>query len=250
MPFGLMNAPSIFRGLMNQIFKPYLRRFVLVFFDDILVYSKSLEEHSNHLSQVLKLLRHHQLFAKLSKCKFECLFVDYLEHVILENGIVVDPKKLQAIEEWPLPRAPKALREFLKLIRYYRKFIQGYGGIAAPLNALLKKEAFVWTKGSCRAFEKLKHAMMSPPVLKMSYFNKEFILECDSSHGGMGTVLMQDGHPIVYSSQGLEGKALLLSTYEKEMLSILLAMNKWQQYLLGRRFIIKTDQRSLKFLLD
>lgn len=130
----------------------------------------------------------------------------------------MDPRKLQAKEEWPLPKTTKALRGFLDLTRYYRKFVQGYGGIAAPLNAMLKKGDFLWTEESRRAFAKLKRAMLSPLVLKMPDFNKTFVLECDACQGGIGAVLMQEGHLIAYSSQGLKGKALSLSTYEKEML--------------------------------
>lgn len=223
---------------------------MLVFFDDILVYSKGWEEHLSHLKLLFETLGKHQLYAKQSKCKFASQRVEYLGHVISRNGIAVDPKKISAILEWPLPKTPKALRGFLGLTRYYRKFVKGYGGVAAPLNAMLKKGGFQWTKEAMQSFEDLKQGLISPPVLRIPNFTQDFTIECDASGTRIGAVLLQEYHPIAYASKGLKGKALLLSTYEKELLAILWAVKKWKQYLLGRRFTIKTDQRSIKFLLD
>lgn len=170
-------------------------------------------------------------------------------HVISKGSIAVDLKKVEAISRWPLPSNPKEMRGFSGLTGYYRKFIRDYEGIAAPLNNMLKKGSFKWDDKLKLAFDTLKRAVQCPPVLAMPNFNKDFVIECNAS-GGVGALLMQDNHPITFSSQGLRGKALLLSTYEKEILAILLAVKKWRQYLLGRRFITKTDQRSIKFLLD
>jgi hypothetical protein len=142
MPFGLTNAPSTFQGLMNHIFKPYLRKFILVFFDDILVYSKDMESHATHLSMTLDTLRQNSLFAKMSKCRFACLEVEYLGHVVSAQGVCADPSKIKAIEDWPFPKTLKALRGFLGLTGYYQKFIKGYGSIAAPLTNMLKKNSF------------------------------------------------------------------------------------------------------------
>jgi hypothetical protein len=142
MPFGLTNAPSTFQSLMNQIFKPYLRRFILVFFDDILVYNRDMESHTIHLNITLDTLRQNQLFAKLSKCKLCCGEVEYLGHIITGQGVCADPWKIQAMVDWPFPKNIKALRGFLGLIGYYRKFIRRYEKIAAPLTAMLKKNSF------------------------------------------------------------------------------------------------------------
>lgn len=142
MPFGLTNAPSTFPSLMNHIFQPYLRKFILVFFDDILVYSKDMETHLIHLSLTLETLRQNSLFAKLFKCKFAWLEVEYLGHIVSAQGVCADPSKIKAMVEWPFPKTLKALRDFLGLIGYYRKFIKGYGSIAAPLIQMLRKNSF------------------------------------------------------------------------------------------------------------
>jgi hypothetical protein len=153
MPFGLTNAPSTFQGLMNQIFKPYLRWFILVFFDDILVYSRDINSHITHLRLTLDILLQHQLFAKLSKCTFGCAEVEYLGHIITAQGVCPDPGKIRAMVDWPLPKNIKALRGFLGLTGYYRKFIKGYGTIAAPLTAMLRRNSFCWSEPSSQPFK-------------------------------------------------------------------------------------------------
>jgi len=221
-----------------------------VFFDDILIYSKSFTDHLKHLKWVMEILRTNQLFAKLSKCAFGKQEVEYLGHLISEEGVKADPAKITAMTNWPIPKTPKALRGFLGLTGYYRKFVQGYGGIAAPLTSLLKKESFQWNEWANLAFNKLKEAMTTPPVLRLPDFSKPFLIECDASGEGLGAVLMQEGRPLAYYSHGLKGRNLLLSTYEKELLALVSAVQKWRHYLLGHRFKVKTDQQALKHLLQ
>jgi len=250
MPFGLTNAPSTFQGLMNQIFKPYLRRFILVFFDDILVYSGDMETHATHLRTALDLLRRNQLFAKSSKCIFGCKEVEYLGHIVTAEGVSADPGKIAAMVDWPLPKNIKALRGFLGLTGYYRKFIKGYGSIASPLTAMLKKNSFGWTTAAHEAFHALKEAVTRAPVLALPNFSQPFVIECDASGGGIGAVLMQNKRPIAFLSKALKGKALHMSTYEKELFALVTAVQKWRPYLLGQPFVVRTDHQSLKFLLE
>jgi len=235
---------------MNDIFRPFLRRFVLVFFDDILVYSNNLSDHLLHLQQVLEVLQSNQLYAKLSKCQFGVPEIAYLGHLISSHEVRADPSKLAAMDNWPVPHNIKSLRGFLGLTGYYRKFVQGYGALAAPLTALFKKNAFVWTHAATEAFTQLKAVVTSPPVLRLPDFTKDFVIECDASGSGLGAVLMQEGHPIAFFSHALKGRALLLSTYDKELLSLVSAVQKWRPYLLGRPFRVKTDQQALKYLLE
>lgn len=207
MPFGLTNAPATFQSLMNEVFIRELKEFVLVFFDDILIYSQNEETHCVHLRRVMKLLRKHLLYAKASKCSFGQHQVEYLGHIFNSQGVGVDPGKIQSIKDWPLPQTVKALREFLGLTGYYRKFVKDYGVIAKPLTALVKKWGFKWNPQAEEAFYQLKQAMATTPVLQLPDFTKPFIVEIDASYGGIGAVLMQDKHPITYLGKDLGSKA-------------------------------------------
>lgn len=181
MPFGLTNAPATFQSLMNQIFQKELRKFVLVFFDDILIYSPSWHTHLIHLELVLQTLKKHQLYARLSKCSFGLMEVDYLGHKVSGTGVSMDALKVQAVKEWPTPSSIKQLRGFLGLTGYYKRFIKGYGNVAGPLTDLLKKEAFKWSEEAEHAFQKLKQAITSTPVLALPNFAEPFTLETNAS---------------------------------------------------------------------
>nr|GEV28393.1 hypothetical protein [Tanacetum cinerariifolium] len=219
-PFGLTNAPSSFQALMNFVFKAYLRRFVLVFFDDILVYSPTLETHVRHLELVLQLLRHNTLYAKQSKCVFKTEKLEYLGHVITRKGVATDKSKIEAMQNWP-----------------------------SSFNSITKKNGFEWTATAQITFDKLKQAIMEALVLKLPNFNELFVIETDASHTGIEAVLQQGGHPVAYSKT-LAPRHHTLSTYEKELLAVIQALNKWRGYLLDRHFKIKTDHFSLKYLLE
>jgi hypothetical protein len=250
MPFGLCNAPSTFQSLMNHVFRPFLRHFFLVFFDDILIYSKTWTDHLNHVDQVLRLLSQHHLFLKQSKCSSGASEVEYLGHLVGKDGIRVDPRNIESMQDWPHPKKLKSLRGFLGLTGYYCKFIKNYGNIAAPLTDLLKKNSFTWTPAAAQAFQTLKTAMCTTPVLALPNFTKTFVLECDASRKGIGAIIMQEGQPLVFTRKKLYEKNLGKPIYEKEMLAILHDVELWRPYLLGQRFQIKTNHQSLKYFLE
>ncbi|KAL5790450.1 hypothetical protein ACOSQ2_005338 [Xanthoceras sorbifolium] len=194
MPFGLTNVPAIFQSIMNDLFRPYLRKFILVFFFyDILVYRKSWQEHLSYLGTVLHILRANKLFANESKCCFGVEQVEYLGHIISTNGVAADPSKIHAVREWPIPTTTKGVRGFFRLAGYYRKFISGFGAIAAPLTRLLTKEGFTWIVEAEQAFNKLKEVLSSSPVLRLPDFSQPFVIECDACGLGIGAILSQQG---------------------------------------------------------
>lgn len=170
MPFGLTNAPTTFQSTMNQIFKNELRHLVLVFFDGILVYSKSWDEHLQHLESVLEILEQQQFFAKMSKCEFAMTKNLYLGHIIGRDGVKVDLKNIAAIQRWPIPTNLTELRGFIGLCNYYTRFIRGFSSLAAPLLELTKKGALSWSKEAHAAYEKLKEVMSSTPLLAIPDF--------------------------------------------------------------------------------
>ncbi|GJV12941.1 putative mitochondrial protein [Tanacetum coccineum] len=212
------------------------------------IYKTAFRTHEGHYEFLL--MRTHALFAKLSKCNFAVTHVEYLGHIISAPGVSTDPVKITTMKDWPMPKNIKQLRGFLGLTRYYRRFIRYYALISKPLTLLLKKQGFVWNEEVECAFYKLKKAMMQAPVLALPNFEKEFIIETDASGTGVGAVLQQDGHHISYMSKSLSTKHHALSTYEKEFLVVLLALDKWRGYVLDMHFTIKTDHLSLKYLLD
>ncbi|GAU44853.1 hypothetical protein TSUD_112270 [Trifolium subterraneum] len=249
MPFGLCNAPATFQATLNNVFRPLLRKTVIVFFDDILVYSDSEDSHVTHLTQVFELLHQHQFFVKLAKCSFGQTEVSYLGHVVSKGSVAPDPAKVQAIQDWPSPSNVKELRGFLGLSGFYRKFIKNYAGIAQPLTALLRKDSFNWTDGAQTAFDELKRAMVTAPILSLPDFSSPFVIQTDASGYAMGAVLIQQRHHLAYFSKVFCSRMMNASTYIHELHAITSAVKRWRQYLLGNYFIIQTDHKSLKELL-
>jgi hypothetical protein len=250
MPFGLSNAPATFQALMNAVLKQFLRRCVLVFFDDILIYSTSWTEHLQHIRAVMEVLRANNLHVKRSKCSFATPSVEYLGHVISADGVAMDRAKIEAVSSWPQPRSPRGLRGFLGLAGYYRRFIKGFGAIAEPLTKLLRKDAFQWTEAAAMAFAALKAALTAAPVLQLPDFSKEFIVDCDASGSGFGAVLHQGDGPLAFFSKQFAPRHLKVAAYERELIGLVQAVRHWRPYLWGRAFLVRTDHYALKFLLD
>lgn len=203
MPFGLCNAPSTFQAATNDTLIPFLRKYVAVFFDNILVYSSDLPSHLHHLDSVLATLSERQFLLRRSKCLFAQNQLNYLGHIISAKGIAPDLDKIAAMLEWPISVSPTALRGFMGLTGFYRKFIKGYAAIASPLTSLMRKDQFQWSPEAQQAFSTLQQAMVSAPVLATPDFSLPFIIETDASASAMGAVLIQTEHPIAIYSKVL-----------------------------------------------
>lgn len=248
MPFGLSNAPSTFMRLMTHVLRPFMGRFVVVYFDDILIYSRSPVEHVEHLRAVFRTLRSEKLYGNLKKCEFFQPSVVFLGFVVSAEGIKMDTSKVDAIKEWPVPRSFHDIRSFHGLASFYRRFIKGFSSIAAPLTECLKGDKFEWTSAAQTSFERLKESLCEAPVLALPNFTRIFEVECDASGVGIGGVLMQEGRPIAFFSEKLNGAKLNYSTYDKEFLAIVRALETWSHYLLPREFILHTDHEALKYI--
>jgi hypothetical protein len=202
MSFGLTNALSYFMYLMNKVFMEYLDKFVVVFIDDILIFSKNEEEHDEHLRLVLQKLRENQLYAKLNKCEFWLKEVSFLGHIISEGGISVDRSKVKDVLSWNTPQNVSDIKSFLGLVGYYRRFIEGFSKISKPMIELLGKgNTFEWTPRRETSFQELKKRLTTTPVLTMPDMERPFSIYCDASGQGLGCVLMQDGHVVAYASR-------------------------------------------------
>ncbi|KAJ9546526.1 hypothetical protein OSB04_019069 [Centaurea solstitialis] len=251
MSFGLTNAPAAFMDLMNRVCKPYLDKFVIVFIDDILIYSKTAEEHGEHLRKVLEMLKREQLYAKFSKCEFWLKEVQILGHIVTQEGIKVDPAKIEAIKDWESPKSPSEVRSFLGLAGYYRRFIEHFSAIATPLTALTKKDVkFEWTSTCEYAFNNLKGKLTSAPILTLPNGTDGFVVYCDASKLGLGCVLMQDGKVIAYASRKLKVHELNYPTHDMELAAVVFALKIWRHYLYGVKCQIYTDHKSLQYLLN
>ncbi|CAL9238576.1 unnamed protein product [Arabidopsis halleri] len=249
MPFGLTNAPSTFMRLMNHVLRALIGIFVVVYFDDILVYSKSLSEHIEHLDSVLNVLRKEELYANLKKCTFCTDNLVFLGFVVSANGVKVDEEKVKAIKDWPSPKTVGEVRSFHGLAGFYRRFVKDFSIIAAPLTEVIKKDVgFKWEQPQEEAFQSLKEKLTNAPVLILPDFLKTFEIECDASGIGIGAVLMQDQKPIAFFSEKLGGATLNYPTYDKELYALVRALQTWQHYLWPKEFVIHTDHESLKHL--
>jgi hypothetical protein len=249
MSFGLTNAPTYFMNLMNKVFMEYLDQFVVVFIDDILVYSQNEETHEDHLRLVLQKLHCNQLYTKFSKCDFWLKEVTFLGHIITDEGIKVDPSKISEILNWKQPTDVSKIRSFLGLAGYYRRFIKGFSKIVKPLTSLLEKgKEFKWDEACQKCFEELKEKLTTAPVLVMSDIHKGFDVYFDASHLGLGFVLMQEGKVIAYASRKLRKHEDNYPTHDLELAAVVHALKIWRHYMIGNKCKIFTDHKSLKYI--
>ncbi|KAK9148304.1 hypothetical protein Scep_007061 [Stephania cephalantha] len=220
MPFGLTNAPATFCNLMNDVLKEFIDRFVVVYLDDIVIYSQNLQDHVDHLRKVLTTLRANHLYVKKEKCEFAAQTISFLSHVVGQGQLQMDPEKVRAIMEWPNPTKVTELRSFLGLANYYRRFVEGYSRRVAPLTDLLKKDrAWAWTDRCDQAMAELRQVIASEPVLGLPNFDLPFEVHTDASDRALGAVLVQEGHPIAFESRKLKDAEQRYPAHEKEMLA-------------------------------
>ena len=255
LPMGLTNAPATFMHLMHEIFRPFLDDFVIVFLDDILIYSKNLIDHRRHLRTVLDVLRQNKLYAKKSKCDFFRDHIEFLGHRIDREGIHMMDDKVKAIREWPTPKSIDDIRCFLGTIGYYRKFIKNFSKIAAPMNELLKKDkSFIWSEVEENAFRNLIEATVTAPTLILPDPKLPYVLTADACGYGIGASLMQDQgrglQPIAFMSKKLSAAELKYPNHERELLALYRALKEWRHYVYGSEFTLRTDHRNLIWLCN
>ncbi|KAJ9529157.1 hypothetical protein QJQ45_007831 [Haematococcus lacustris] len=251
--FGLCNAPATFQRVMNDAFAPVLNQCALVYLDDILVMSKSVDEHLKHLRKVFDLLRLNKLYAKQSKCEFMRTTLKFLGHVIFAGAIAVDPEKIKSISSWPVPQSLQQLQSFLGAANFVRKFVHNFSVLAAPLTDLCGKagDSFLWHNwpaDELKAFASLKAAVAQVPMLRLPDHTQPFQVYCDASLQGVGAVLMQDGYPLAYLSKKLSSAERNYTTGEQELLALITACKEWRCYLEGVPFTLFTDHKPLTAL--
>nr|CAD39902.2 OSJNBa0065B15.6 [Oryza sativa Japonica Group] len=229
MSFGLTNAPAFFMNLMNKVFMEYLDKFVVVFIDDILIYSRTKEVHEEHLCLALEKLREHQLYAKFSKCEFWLSEVKFLGHVISAGGVAVDPSNVESVTNWKQPKTVSEIRNFLGLAGYYRRFIENFSKIAKPMTRLLQKDVkYKWSEECEQSFQELKNRLISAPILILPGPKKGFQVYCDASKLGLGCVLMQDGKVVAYASRQLRPHEKNYPTHDHELAAVVHALKIWR----------------------
>jgi RNase H-like domain found in reverse transcriptase/Reverse transcriptase (RNA-dependent DNA polymerase) len=249
MPFGLTNAPSTFQALMNEVFRDYVDKFILVYLDDVLIFSRSDEEHKQHVEMVLQRSRDEKLFAKLWKCEFNKSSVSFLGHVVGADGLQMEEKKVEAVVKWPPPANKVEVQSFLGLANYYRRFIKGFSHMEAPLSNLTKKKvSFNWIEPHDVAFDALKTSFTTAPVLKLPDPTKPYVVKTS----GIGAVLEQEDdnvfHPVAFASRKLQPAEVRYQVHDLELMAIFYALCEWRVYLHGVSFEIETDHHPLRYL--
>ena len=249
MPFGLTNAPTEFMDLMHRVFQPYLDQFVIVFVDDILIYSQFERDHEDHLRIVLQLLRDHRLYVKFNKCEFWLAKVRFLGHVVSALGASVDPEKVESVMSWGRPKSFFKICCFLGLAWYYKRFIKDSSRLAAPMTRLTWKEVkFDWDDRCEEAFQELKRRLTSAPILIVPDRGQGYTMYCDALKAGLGCVLMQFGRVVAYGSRQLKNHEQNYPTHDMELAAIVFALNILRYYLYGEQFEMYSDHKSLKYI--
>jgi hypothetical protein len=249
MSFGLCNAPTTFRRLMNEVFGPFLDEFVLVYLDDILVFSGTWDGHVRHVKQVLDTLQREKLYVKMSNCEFGKTALVYLGHIVGGGQLKIDPSKIEVIVKWLEPKSVTEIQSFLGVVQYWRRFISNFSFIAAPLHALTSvKNTFQWEGKKQFFFDTLKEKSSTAPILALPNLQHPFEIETYANGYAMGVILMQYRKPICYHSENFNQFVVNYPTYDKELYALVQSVKKWKHYLLGKGTIIHTDHQPLQYL--
>jgi hypothetical protein len=220
MPFGLYNAPSTFMRVMNQAFRPFIGKFVVVYFDDILIYNPNKEKHIQHVREVLCVLRREKFYASPKKCSFMKDLVLFLGYIVSKDGLAVDESKVTIVRDWPIPTTLHEVRSFHGLLSFYRRFIHDFSTIMAPITKCMKAKKFSWCEAATKAFGLIKLKLTTASLLVLPDFKVSFELHCDASKVGIGVVLSQGGKPVAFFSKRLSGSRLHYSTYDVEFYAL------------------------------
>jgi hypothetical protein len=237
--------------LMNRVFGQFIDRFMIVFIDDILMYSRSREKHEQHLKMMLQTLRDHHLYGKFSKSEFWLESVAFLGHVVSRIEIEVDPQKIEAVKQWLRPTSTTEIRSFLGLAGYYRRFMENFSQISAPLTKITQKNVkFQWSEACEKSFLKLKERLTTTPIITVPSGSDGYTVYCDASRVGLGCVLMQHGKVITYGSWQLKKHEQNYPTHDLEMAAVIFSLKIWRHYLYGETCEIFTDHKSLKYIFQ
>ena len=257
MPYGLTNAPAIFQALVNDVLRDMLNKNVFVYLDDILIFSKTKEDHVHHVQAVLQRLLQNSLFVKAEKCEFHASSTTFLGYIVGEGSVQMDPAKVSAVAAWPIPESRKQLQRFLGFANFYRRFIRGYSTVAAPLTALTSsKMPFCWSSTAAAAFQALKARFTSAPILRMPDPARQYVVEVDASDIGVGAVLSQRAaddqklHPCAFFSRRLSPAEMNYDIGNRELLAVKLALEEWRHWLEGttQPFLVWTDHKNLEYI--
>ena len=250
MPFGLSNAPSTFMRLMNEMLKEFIGKFVIVYLDDILIFSRTKREHHQHIRRVFEKLQQNKLLINLKKCTFLQKELIYLGFVVAENELKMDPEKIEAIISWPSPKSLFEVRSFHGLASFYRKFIKNFSEICAPMLETIKKasQPFFWTKAAENSFQLLKRKITERPILRLPDFSKPFQVRCDASGTAIGAILSHKDRPVAFFSEKLNESWQKYSSYDKEFYAVVQALKHWRHYLLGNEFVLFSDNSALQYI--
>jgi hypothetical protein len=252
MSFGLTNMPSTFMRFMNEVLKDFIGKFVIVYLDDILIFSKTEAEHLKHLATVMKRLQQEKLLINMKKSSFMKTELIYLGFVISADKLKMDPDKVEVIKNWPSPKSIFEVRSFHGLASFCRKFIRNFNGISTPMmdTVMKRHKYFHWTKEAEKSFNLLKEKIIEQPILVLPDFSKTFHVRCDASGFKIGEVLIQDERPVTYFSEKLNEAKVKYSTYDKEFYAVIQALKKWRHYLVPKEFILYNDNHALQFVIQ